>query len=98
MDGERRIGLVAGNGRFPLLFADAARKAGLGITVHTGESGPVSEMLEVVKQLRILRFMSSVYLTKTQRELIKFQHDYMLCLKKSGSQAMKAWLATETTR
>ena len=29
----------------------AARKAGLGITVHTGESGPVSEMLEVVKQL-----------------------------------------------
>jgi len=29
----------------------AARKVGLGITVHTGESGPVSEMLEVVKQL-----------------------------------------------
>ena len=50
------------------------------------------DLLEVVKQLRILRFMSSVYLTKTQRELIKFQHDYMLCLKKSqliGSQVMK---------
>ena len=32
------------------LFA-RARKAGLGITVHTGEAGPASEVLEVIKAL-----------------------------------------------
>jgi adenosine deaminase len=50
----------------------AARKAGLGITVHTGESGPVSEMLEVVKQLepdRIGHGVKAVQDAKTLKAL-----------------------------
>ena len=50
----------------------AARKAGLGITVHTGESGPVSEMLEVVKQLepdRIGHGIKAATDVKTMKEL-----------------------------
>jgi adenosine deaminase len=50
----------------------AARKAGLGITVHTGESGPVSEMLEVVKQLepdRIGHGVKAAQDAKTMKEL-----------------------------
>ena len=39
------------------------------------------DLLEVVKQLRISRFMSSVFLTANQRELIKFQQFYTLGLK-----------------
>ena len=35
-------------------------------------------MLEVVKQLRISRFMSSVFLSQNQRELIKFLKAYVL--------------------
>jgi DUF1009 family protein len=43
--GGGRIGLVAGNGRFPLLFAEAARKAGLEIVAaaHRGEVDPALE-------------------------------------------------------
>ena len=40
------------------------------------------DLLEVVKQLRLSRFMSSIFMTKNQRELVKFQRDYMLDLKK----------------
>ena len=50
----------------------AARKAGLGITVHTGESGPVSEMLDVVRQLdpdRIGHGVKAAQDSKTMREL-----------------------------
>ena len=45
MDGEGRIGLVAGNGRFPVLFADAARRAGLQVVAaaHRGEADPALE-------------------------------------------------------
>ena len=39
------------------------------------------DLLEVVKQLRISRFMSSIFLTANQRELIKFQKSYALGLK-----------------
>jgi len=36
----KRLGLIAGNGRFPLLFADAARQAGYRVTAvaHRGET------------------------------------------------------------
>lgn len=40
------------------------------------------DLLEVVKQLRISRFMSSIFLSHNQRELIKFQKDYALGLRK----------------
>ena len=40
------------------------------------------DLLEVVKQLRISRFMSSIFLTANQRELVKFQKDYTLGLKR----------------
>ena len=36
------------------------------------------DLLEVVKQLRISRFMSSVFLSKNQRELVKFLKPYVL--------------------
>ena len=36
----KTLGLIAGNGRFPLLFADAAREAGYRVTAvaHRGET------------------------------------------------------------
>ncbi|HKO29695.1 MAG TPA: UDP-2,3-diacylglucosamine diphosphatase LpxI [Nitrospiraceae bacterium] len=41
MDGER-IGLIAGNGRFPIIFADNARKLGYHVSAvaHEGETEP----------------------------------------------------------
>ena len=36
------------------------------------------DLLEIMKQLRISRFMSSVFLTPIQRELIKFMKAYVL--------------------
>lgn len=41
------------------------------------------DLLELVKQLRIFRFISSLYLNRTQRELVKFQQEYMLTLVKT---------------
>lgn len=40
-----RIGLIAGNGRFPIIFADNARKLGLHVTAvaHEGETEPELE-------------------------------------------------------
>ncbi|TMQ30384.1 MAG: LpxI family protein [Nitrospirae bacterium] len=44
MDGER-IGLIAGNGRFPIIFADNARKLGYYVSAvaHIGEAEPELE-------------------------------------------------------
>lgn len=36
------------------------------------------DLLEVVKQLRISRFLSSLYLGQSQRELVKFLKVYSL--------------------
>ena len=36
------------------------------------------DLLEVVKQLRISRFMSSLFLSRNQRELVKFMKPYVL--------------------
>lgn len=43
--GNGRIGLIAGNGRFPIIFADNARKLGLHVTAvaHEGETDPELE-------------------------------------------------------
>jgi DUF1009 family protein len=40
-DGER-IGLIAGNGRFPIIFADNARRLGYHVSAvaHEGETEP----------------------------------------------------------
>ena len=48
------------------------------------------DLLEVVKQLRISRFMSSIFLTKTQRELVKFQHSYMLSLHRPKRKVVRS--------
>ena len=49
------------------------------------------DLLEVIKQLRILRYLNTITLTAHQRELIKFQNDYTLMLrkKKYGGQGGK---------
>jgi hypothetical protein len=36
------------------------------------------DLLEIVKQLRISKFMSQVVLTRSQRELVKFLKQYTL--------------------
>ncbi|MBP0128925.1 MAG: DUF1009 domain-containing protein, partial [Nitrospira sp.] len=40
--GGERIGLIAGNGRFPIIFADNARKLGYHVSAvaHEGETEP----------------------------------------------------------
>ena len=40
------------------------------------------DLLEVVKQLRISRFMSQIHLTQNQRELVKFFRSYVISLQK----------------
>lgn len=42
---DKRIGLIAGNGRFPIIFADNARKSGLYVSAvaHEGETEPELE-------------------------------------------------------
>jgi UDP-2,3-diacylglucosamine hydrolase len=42
-----KIGLIAGKGQFPLLFADAARRRGLEVVAvaHRGETDPALEPL-----------------------------------------------------
>ena len=47
------------------------------------------DLLEVVKQLRISRFMSSIFLTANQRELVKFQHHYALGLRKKRAYSQR---------
>ena len=43
--GSERIGLIAGNGRFPIIFSDNARKMGLSVcaVAHEGETEPELE-------------------------------------------------------
>ena len=50
-----RIGLIAGNGRFPLLFAEAARRAGVEViaVAHQGETP--DEIVNLVTQLTWVR-------------------------------------------
>ena len=52
------------------------------------------DLLEVVKQLRISRFMSSLFLTKNQCELVKFQRDYVLDLKRRRNERRRAYSRT----
>jgi len=43
--GRERIGLIAGNGRFPVLFAETARRRGVEViaVAHRGETDPELE-------------------------------------------------------
>ena len=49
------IGVIAGNGRFPIIFAENARKMGLRVSAiaHQGETSP--ELAEVVDQIHWVR-------------------------------------------
>lgn len=49
------IGLIAGNGRFPIIFAENARKMGLRVSAvaHQGETAP--ELADVVDQIHWVR-------------------------------------------
>ncbi|MBI3802826.1 MAG: UDP-2,3-diacylglucosamine diphosphatase LpxI [Nitrospirae bacterium] len=51
----RKIGLIAGNGRFPLIFAETAKQAGLSVVAvaHTGETEP--ELSDKVDQILWIR-------------------------------------------
>lgn len=42
---DKRIGLIAGNGRFPIIFADNAKKMGYFVSAvaHVGEAEPELE-------------------------------------------------------
>lgn len=51
-----RIGLIAGNGQFPLLFAENARRLGLSVVAvaHTGETEPaLSEKVDEILWIRV---------------------------------------------
>jgi DUF1009 family protein len=51
-----RIGLIAGNGRFPLLFAEEAKKSGIDViaVAHVGETDPsIEQMVKEVTWIRV---------------------------------------------
>jgi DUF1009 family protein len=50
-----RIGLIAGNGRFPLLFAEAARRAGVEVVAVAHQSETPDEIANLVAQLTWVR-------------------------------------------
>jgi len=52
----RKIGLIAGNGQFPLVFAENARRIGLSVVAvaHTGETEPaLSEKVDEILWIRV---------------------------------------------
>lgn len=54
--GSQKIGLIAGNGQFPLIFADNARKMGISVVAvaHTGETEPIlSEKVDDILWIRV---------------------------------------------
>ena len=57
-DGER-IGLIAGNGRFPIIFADNARRLGYHVSAvaHEGETEP--ELASHVDRIHWVKIGSS---------------------------------------
>ncbi|HLG22182.1 MAG TPA: UDP-2,3-diacylglucosamine diphosphatase LpxI, partial [Candidatus Manganitrophaceae bacterium] len=53
---QNKIGLIAGNGRFPLIFAENARRIGLSVVAvaHTGETLPeLSERVDDILWIRV---------------------------------------------
>lgn len=53
---DRKIGLIAGNGQFPLVFAENARRIGLSVVAvaHTGETEPaLSEKVDEILWIRV---------------------------------------------
>jgi hypothetical protein len=50
-----RIGLIAGNGRFPLLFAEAARRAGVDVVAVAHQSETPDEIANLVGHLTWVR-------------------------------------------
>jgi len=50
-----RIGLIAGNGRFPLLFAEAARRAGVEVIAVAHQNETPDEIANLVSQLTWVR-------------------------------------------
>ena len=50
-----RIGLIAGNGRFPLLFADAARRAGIEVVAVAHQHETADEIANLVSELTWVR-------------------------------------------
>src|SRR5262249_43984350 len=51
-----RIGLIAGNGRFPIIFAETARREGIGIVAvaHEGETpGELSESVDSITWIKV---------------------------------------------
>ena len=71
-------------------LTNRARKRNILFKQGLGRLYTEIDLLEVVKQLRISRFMSSIFLTKTQRELVKFQHSYMLSLHRPNRKVVRA--------
>lgn len=52
----QKIGLIAGNGQFPLIFAENARRAGLSViaVAHTGETPPeLSDKVDEILWIRV---------------------------------------------
>lgn len=52
----QKIGLIAGNGQFPIIFAETARRAGLSViaVAHTGETPPeLSEKVDEILWIRV---------------------------------------------
>jgi UDP-2,3-diacylglucosamine hydrolase len=53
---DRKIGLIAGNGQFPLIFAENARRMGLSVVAvaHTGETEPeLSDKVDEILWIRV---------------------------------------------
>lgn len=64
---ERRIGLIAGNGRFPIIFADNARRLGYAVSAvaHIGETAPeLAEHVERIHWIKIGQFNKLIHALK----------------------------------
>ncbi len=62
-----RIGLIAGNGRFPIIFADNAKKLGYAVSAvaHEGETEPeLAQHVERIHWIKIGQFNKLIYALK----------------------------------
>jgi len=65
---DRRIGLIAGNGRFPIIFAENARRMGYSVSAvaHIGETAPeLADHVERIHWIKIGQFNKLIHALKS---------------------------------
>ena len=75
--GGERIGLIAGNGRFPIIFAENARRMGYAVSAvaHIGETAPeLAQHVERIHWIKIVQFNKLIKALKQDLSVSNFSN------------------------